>query len=148
MHPERRPSDLTRAVRQLQLASHEATRAIARRLDLGTNDVTALQVIFAAEEPIGPVELGHRLGIRSASATALVDRLQESGHVRRTSHPQDRRRVVLETTPASWAGTLEALGPLLRAMDAVAEDLAPDEQEVVLRFLTGVTATLDAFANG
>jgi DNA-binding MarR family transcriptional regulator len=144
--PERRPADLTRAVRLLQLASHEATQAVARRLGLGTNDVTALQVIFAAPEPIGPVELGHRLGIRSASATALVDRLAKSGHLRRAPHPQDRRRIVLEATETSWADALDALGPLLRAMDAVADDLTPQEQAVVLRFLTDVTATMDDFA--
>ena len=146
MVPDPGPADLTRAVRQLQLASHEATQAMARRLGLGTNDVTALQVIFAAEDPLGPVELGARLGIRSASATALVDRLAKSGHLRRAPHPHDRRRIVLEATPASWEDARAALGPLLQAMDAVADGFSPEEQALVMRFLAAVTATMDDFA--
>lgn len=42
-----------------------------------------------------PGWLSARLGLNSASVTALVDRLARSGHVTRTRDEQDRRRVLL-----------------------------------------------------
>ena len=101
------------ALRSVQQASAEANQELARRLGIGITDVAALEHLVAADPPLGPVELGHRLGIRSASATTLVDRLEQSGHVHRTAHPQDRRRVELVMSEESAARTLEALAPLL-----------------------------------
>jgi DNA-binding MarR family transcriptional regulator len=84
-------------------------RAIAARLDL-------LDARFAAEHDLHPTDLralihlldarqaGHaatpgwlcgRLGLNSASVTALVDRLVRAGLVTRTRDEHDRRRVLL-----------------------------------------------------
>ena len=51
-------------------------------------------------EPIGPVELSRRLHMTSASATVLVDRLEEAGHVVREPDPHDGRRRVVRPTAA------------------------------------------------
>ena len=96
-----RRSGPARALRLVQQASVEANQELARRLGIGITDVSALEHLSSASEPLGPVELGHRLGIRSASATALVDRLEQSGHVHREPRPDDRRRVALVPSDAS-----------------------------------------------
>ena len=88
-------SEPARALRMVQQASVEANQELARRLGIGITDIAALEHLSSAAQPLGPVELGHRLGIRSASATALVDRLEQSGHLRREARPDDRRRVAL-----------------------------------------------------
>src|SRR5687768_13674903 len=107
--------DVAEALRALLARTHDVEAALARRLGLGTSDVVALQHL--AEQPdLGPVDLGNLLRMRSASATALVDRLQSAGHLRRTPHPTDGRRVVLALTDSARSEVAAALGPLIGAI--------------------------------
>lgn len=134
------------ALREVQQASYDATLALARRLGVGITDVAALEHITAADDALGPVELGQRLGVASASATALVDRLERSGHVRRSPHPRDRRRQTLTITEESKRQTWEALRPLLAEIDAAAAQLAPDEAAAVVRFLNAAATAMRHYA--
>ena len=76
----------------------ETRTAMARRLGLNPSEVDAMEHLMA--EPMGPVELSRRLHMTSASATVLVDRLEEAGHVAREADPEDRRRRVVRPTDA------------------------------------------------
>jgi DNA-binding MarR family transcriptional regulator len=136
--------DVPDALRALMWSVHDAEAALARRLHLGVTDVQALQVL--TDRDVGTVELGAALGIRSASATALADRLQAAGHLRRAAHPTDGRRVVLELTASARAEVLTALRPLLDAVDGIVADLDAAEQVVVHRFLRRATAAVTDFA--
>jgi DNA-binding MarR family transcriptional regulator len=49
---------------------------------------------------MSPSELGEQLIVTRATVTGLVDSLERRGFVARTSHPTDRRSVVVEITPA------------------------------------------------
>jgi DNA-binding MarR family transcriptional regulator len=142
----REPSSPAWALREVQLASYDATLALARRLGIGATDVTALEHLTSAGEPLGPVELGQRLGITSASATALVDRLERSGHVRRSPHPNDRRRQRLSVTQESTDQTWEALRPLLADIDTAATQLAPHEAAAVVRFLQSAAQAMRRYS--
>lgn len=122
-------------------ANDEIRRELARRLGLGVNDMTALDHLLQ-DGPLGPAELGSLLGMRSASATALVDRLEAVGHVERRAHPTDRRRLVVEPTPHAVEEVLGVIRPLVAGIDAVAEELSPEEQRVVLGYLSRVTSIL------
>lgn len=144
----RRPSAPVRALRLVQQATVEANQELARRLGIGITDIAALEHLSSAEQPLGPVELGHRLGIRSASATALVDRLEQSGHVRREPRPDDRRRVALVPSEHSEQQVLSALAPLLVDIHAAAERLNEAEAAAVTRFLTEAAAAMRRYAKG
>ncbi|SEM55788.1 MarR family winged helix-turn-helix transcriptional regulator [Streptacidiphilus jiangxiensis] len=123
------------AVRQLLLANRNAEQALARHLGLGHNDVTAMEHLLSSPEGLGPMDIAQRLGIRSASATVLVDRLEEAGHVTRGRHRTDRRRTVVHPTPHARQEIVTALRPLVAAVDAAADDLSDGERETVVRFL-------------
>ena len=144
----RRISAPARALRMVQQATVEANQELARRLGIGITDIAALEHLSSAEQPLGPVELGHRLGIRSASATALVDRLEQSGHVRREPRPDDRRRVALVPSEHSHTQVLSALAPLLVDIDAAAARLTEQEAAAVTRFLTEAAAAMRRYAHG
>jgi DNA-binding MarR family transcriptional regulator len=144
----RKRSEPARALRMVQQASVEANQELARRLGIGITDVAALEHLSSASQPLGPVELGHRLGIRSASATALVDRLEQSGHLRREARPDDRRRVALVPSEHSAATVLTALAPLLADIDAAAARLTEGEAAAVTRFLTEAAAAMRRYADG
>lgn len=129
------------ALRELMRASHEATIGMARRLDLGLNDLAALDVL-GLDGPMGPVELGARLGMQSASATALVDRLERAGHIERHRDSSDRRRVTIRPTAHALEESLRALTPMLTGLDAAARQLGPQERTLVERYLRDVTQAL------
>ncbi|MCO1660103.1 MarR family winged helix-turn-helix transcriptional regulator [Pseudonocardia humida] len=137
--------DVANALRVLLAQTHDVEDTLARRLGLGVSDVIALQHLVDHTE-LGPVDLGHLLRIRSASATALVDRLQSAGHVRRVRHPTDGRRVVLALTDSARTEAGAALAPMLGALGAVIAEFTPDEQRSIARFLNRATEALAAFA--
>jgi DNA-binding MarR family transcriptional regulator len=134
------------ALRDVQRAGVETRRALARRLNMGVSDVAAMDQVIFATEPVGPVELGNRLGMRSASATALVDRLERAGHLRRVPHPSDRRRQTLAPTEHAISEVATALRPLIDAVSAAAAELTPDQAAVVTQFLRTVSRIMHDFA--
>lgn len=116
----------------------EAGHTVARDLGLPYTDTLALNHILSSAEPLGPVELGRRLGISSASATVLVDRLVASGHLSRRPHPADGRRRVLGVTDKARVDAVKAMAPLLHALDAVAARLDADAAAAVIAYLRDV----------
>ena len=135
----------TWALWEVMRAATDAGYVLAERLGLPYNDVRALGVLTESEEPLGPVELGHRLGIRSASATEMVDRLERTGYVRRVRHPRDRRRVILEITDTGWHAVMTELGPLLARFDRVAGELGPEDNAAVVRYLRAIAEEQRAY---
>lgn len=119
--------------------------ALSRGLGLRVIDVQAMDHVGSAE-PMGPGELGDRLGIRSASAVALVDRLVEAGHLRREPDPTDRRRVRLVPTAEGRARVRAQLAPMLDQLTTVIQQLDEDQAAAVLRFLEQAAATMRDYA--
>jgi DNA-binding MarR family transcriptional regulator len=143
---ETRRATPTWLLRRLQSAMGDAETALARRLGLGPTDLAAMTHLTFAAEPIGPRELSGRLGITPGATTELVDRLERAGHLERRRDTVDRRRVQLHPSTATLAEVAGALGPLLAALDAVAADLEEHDRDVVTRYLTGVLAAYEGFA--
>jgi DNA-binding MarR family transcriptional regulator len=137
----------TWALWEVMRSATEAGHVLAERMGLPYNDVRALEVLTDSEAALGPVELGHRLGMRSASATELVDRLEVGGHVRRVRHPRDRRRVVVEVTEGRGA-VLSELGPLLARFDRVAGALDAPGRAAVVAYLRAIAAEQRAYRAG
>jgi DNA-binding MarR family transcriptional regulator len=139
-------TEISVAIRTMLQTGREMHAALARHLHLGETDLAAMDHLVASKNPMGPVELGHRLGIRSASATVLVDRLAAAGHLTRDQHPADRRRVTLHPTQTAKVEIRQALTPLLTSISEIAARLDPDQAQAVLAFLTEVTGALHNFA--
>jgi DNA-binding MarR family transcriptional regulator len=133
--------DTTWALRDVFSSFAAANSAIAKHLDLSPNDYAAIEHLLA-NDTLGPVELGQRLGIRSASATVLVDRLEASGHVQRHDHPTDRRRRTLAVTPKAVGELMQSLGPLIDQLGAVASALSLRDRAVVHRYLVAVAEVM------
>jgi DNA-binding MarR family transcriptional regulator len=90
--------------------------------------------------------LGEAVELRSASVTALVDRLEKVGHLRRVRDPEDRRRVSLQMSDAAMAAGAEHFGGLQRDLLAAMADYTDDDLAVVRRFLTDMTAVITEHA--
>ncbi len=139
--------DTTWALREV-LRGYVATNvALGRSMHLSPTDLSAMEHLLDGGEDLGPVELGHRLGIRSASATALVDRLEHAGHLQRKPHPTDRRRRMLAVTETATTQLLNTIGPVISDLTAVSAALNDEERATVQRYLTDVSAVLWKRAN-
>jgi DNA-binding MarR family transcriptional regulator len=64
--------------------------AIGKKLGLNTTDFEGLDLIFFRGVAT-PSELSKYTGLSSGSTTAMIDRLEKSGLVRRQDNPRDRR---------------------------------------------------------
>jgi DNA-binding MarR family transcriptional regulator len=114
---------------------------------LHQTDTRALVLLMdAAREgrPMSPGQLGRELNLSSAAVTALVDRLEGNGHVRRGRDRADRRRVILETEPVVEAMGRAFFGPLNTRLLAEMETFDDRDLAVVARFLTAMTAAISA----
>ena len=113
----------------------------AARRGLHPTDVRALiHLLDAARADIRatPGWLGEQLRLNSAGTTALVDRLERLGLVRRSRDTADRRRVLLEVEDKARQLGWAFFGPLIDEVVAAAEGLDEGELEAVRRFLTSV----------
>lgn len=120
-------------------------QVLARRLALSLNDLAALHHLVGASA-LGPAELGKRLGMSSASATVLVDRLEQAGYVRRERDPHDRRRVVLAATETAERHSLAAVRPLVEEITAITDELDEPTRRTIADYLDRVAEAMRAFA--
>ncbi|ALE73126.1 MULTISPECIES: MarR family transcriptional regulator [unclassified Pseudonocardia] len=118
-------------------------QAFAGRHGLHPTDLHALLAVMradAAGEPLTPGLLGSRLGLSTGATTALVDRLERAGHVRRTRESADRRRVTLHQAENAARVGGAFFGPLGHRMDAALADFDEAELTAAARFLTRMNA--------
>ncbi|WP_338703934.1 MarR family transcriptional regulator [Streptomyces sp. Q6] len=116
----------------------------AARHGLHPTDVRALiHLLDAAREDslATPGRLGERLSLNSAGTTALIDRLERLGLIRRTRDTADRRRVLLHVEEKAQELGWAFFGPVINDVRGVAEEFDAHELETVRRFLT---SALDA----
>lgn len=121
------------ALRSLLDVSHRATPALARRAGLTHTEMAVLEHVM--ENPTGPSELAQRLGVTTAAASGIVDRLAARGHVVREAHPTDRRRTVVGVTSGGREEVLGHLMPMFMELARIDASLTEDERIVVQRFL-------------
>jgi DNA-binding MarR family transcriptional regulator len=147
MAEERRAPATVHRLRALTLLLDAAGAAFAARHGLSATDVRALVCLLDRERagvPASPTWLAGQLGVTTASVTALLDRLERAGHVRRTPRSDDRRRVdVLVQDSAKDLGWA-SFGPLIDATAAVLDRRGPAERAVIDAFLDDMVAAVAA----
>jgi DNA-binding MarR family transcriptional regulator len=134
--------ELALLLRRLTVELDAVGQRFAEEHGLNRTDVRALVAIMDAArrgEALTAGGLGAAVALRSASVTALVDRLEKVGHVRRVRDPEDRRRVGLEMSDAAMAAGAEHFGGLARDLAAAMAGYTDEELAVVRRFLLDMT---------
>ena len=139
--------ELTWALRAVGRSSALLERSLADRLSLRPVELSAIVHLMSAEaDPIGPNELGSRLGISTGSAAELAERLLQAGHLERERSHRDRRRVLLRPTESTVRRLLDALSPMFADIDALASEFTSEEQRTIVRFLHEASARIAAHA--
>ena len=134
--------ELALLLRRLTVELDAVGQRFAEVHGLNRTDVRALVAIMDAArggDALTAGRLGAAVDLSSASVTALLDRLEKVGHIRRTRDADDRRRVVLEMSDSAMAAGAEHFGGLQRDLLAAMEDYSDDDLAVVRRFLVDMT---------
>jgi DNA-binding MarR family transcriptional regulator len=92
-----------------------------------------------------PGEIATETGLTSGAVTALLDRLERVGYVRRVRDAADRRRVWVELTDAARQRAAEVYGPLAENM-AEFEKYSDTELNLIVRYIERGSALLLAHA--
>ena len=120
-------------LRELIDAAQRSGPALARRTKLTHNELTALEQL--TRHQWGPGELADHLGVTSAAASGIVDRLVARGHVERRPHAADGRRTQVVLTDSGRQEVLGHLMPMFLALDELDRSLTEEERAVVDRYL-------------
>jgi DNA-binding MarR family transcriptional regulator len=143
--PERgtQVTDALHACRAAESAMRRRTQAATR---LGDNAIVALHYVVEAMSNgrmVGPKDIARHLGISSASVTVLLDRLEQSGRVRRENSPVDRRALIIVPTAQAHEELPAMFDGLPEKIVQIAEKLTPTETHVVVHFLQTLQAAVD-----
>lgn len=74
--------------------------AITRPYGISAPASNVLGILDGADESLPPHVIGRRLFAHPATVTGLLDSLEKRGLIRRTPHPTDRRKLLIEITEA------------------------------------------------
>ena len=111
-------------VRALTAESDQIGRTFAAQNNVGASDFRALLHIMVAESagtPLTSGELRKLMGTSGAAVTYLVERMIDSGHLRRDADPADRRKVILRYNDP-W---LKKASKHSRSIDCVTNSASP-----------------------
>ncbi|WP_345575369.1 MarR family transcriptional regulator [Streptomyces prasinosporus] len=94
------------------------------------------------EGPMGVKALASSMGIDSSTVTRQVAPLVDTGLVKRTSHPEDGRAVVLQLSPRGQSRLEEVRASRRQLMAELTHDWAPEEREAFCALLTRFNGAL------
>jgi DNA-binding MarR family transcriptional regulator len=108
---------------------------VARLVGLHSTDLECLDLLFLS----GPAPAGRlaaHTGLTTGATTAVIDRLERSGYVRRTRDSHDRRLVMVEALPAGLKRIEPLYERLADAMDGLHGDYGDRDLALVVEYLT------------
>jgi DNA-binding MarR family transcriptional regulator len=121
---------LVEAVRAAQSASDVMDEAFVNFVGINRTDGRCLDVVDQRGR-ITAGDLAREVGLTTGAVTAVVDRMEAAGLMRRGSDPEDRRKVVIELTPDAKSLAAEVYGPLADSARPYLEALS-DQQVLTL----------------
>jgi DNA-binding MarR family transcriptional regulator len=130
------------AARDNGISSVLFRNAIGRRLSLNVTDSACLSLL-SIKGISTPSELARYTGLTTGAATAMLDRLEKAGFIRRKPNTKDRRGVLIEINERYT----EAAGPLVAGIQKAQTELIASysdrELETIVDFLTRFTKNVN-----
>lgn len=133
-------TDVAELVRILVLAADHYRGAASKGMGVHVSEFTALGHVRHAGH-LTPSDLAMRLRLTTPAVTALIDRLEQRGMVRRQPNPADRRSLLVTLTPAGVAAYNGAFAELTEVAGSALDGLAEVEVDAVRHFLRAVASS-------
>jgi DNA-binding MarR family transcriptional regulator len=134
--------------RALTAESDQMGRVFAAAHRLGTSDFRALLHILVAETSGAPLtsgELRQKMGLSAAAITYLVERMINSGHIRRDTHAEDRRKVILRYSDPGLDTARSFFTPLGVHTRAALDELPDADLAAAHRVFTALISAMRHF---
>jgi DNA-binding MarR family transcriptional regulator len=122
-----------RAAERFGSAADAVDAAAADLLGVNRTDLRILGAV--ADGALTAGQVAGAVGLSPAAATTAIQRLVTRGYLTREPDPDDRRRAVVELTPAARRRAEEIYGPVGEAGEAVLQRFTAAELEVIADFL-------------
>ena len=136
-------AELSEACRAYRNAVDRLDEAVCECVEINRTDLRCLDVL----ERLGPMtagELASSCGLTTGALTALLDRLERAGYVRRDRDEADRRKVVVSMTEVVRAKAVELYRPFVEAHETILGHLDDADLELITAFLRAeLEANLD-----
>ncbi|MEK4064253.1 MULTISPECIES: MarR family winged helix-turn-helix transcriptional regulator [Paenibacillus] len=115
---------------------------VAASLGLYNNDFLSVDIL-REKGPITAGELSKLTGLTTGSVTALIDRLEKSGYVRRQNDPNDRRKVIIVPLYENKEEVSSTYLKLHSEMLNLASSYTAEELELITQFLGKASTVLE-----
>lgn len=125
---------LVAAIRVSQNAGEVMDDAFAALLGVNRTDQRCLDIVQRLGQ-ITAGELAHQSGLTTGAVTAVIDRLEQAGYLRRVRDPADRRKVLVELTELSISLANIVYGQIGEISGTSISSMAIADMELVARFL-------------
>ncbi|MBB6039612.1 MarR family winged helix-turn-helix transcriptional regulator [Phytomonospora endophytica] len=138
-NPETADGLLIRLLRQLTVESARFAEMFGEAHGLHRTDLNALAVVMDATRRgrrMSPGSLAAALHLSPSATTSALDRLEASGHLRRTRDPADRRKIELDMTEKARRVGSGFFAPLAVEFGDRWREFTPEERATIVRFLT------------
>ncbi|MGH2686105.1 MAG: MarR family winged helix-turn-helix transcriptional regulator [Actinomycetota bacterium] len=112
--PEELIREVADAVREYGSANETFDAVASVRLGVNRTDMQVLDLVDR-QGPVTAGSIAEGTHLTTGAVTAVIDRLEKKGFVRRRSDKGDRRKVWVEVTPRLKKLTQEIYGPLAQA---------------------------------
>ncbi len=134
---ESRDDVLSEVAEELRLSgvTHDiADQVVADYLGLNRTDTRCLDIIERLDG-VSAGRLASEAGLSTGAVTTVLDRLERAGYACRVQDPGDRRRVLVELTPAARRELQDLYAPLADATMRQLEGYTTDEVGLVRDFM-------------
>lgn len=129
-------------IRRYQNAQDAFDEAACARLGINRTDGRCLDILDQHGRMTAGA-LSRESGLSSGAVTALLDRLERAGYVRRARDTVDRRRVLVELTDEARRRTWEIWGPMAEEGAGGIDRFSDDELVFIRDFLRDGRRFLD-----
>jgi DNA-binding MarR family transcriptional regulator len=125
-------AELARELRQLKGLSASFVRAAAARMGVTVTDMQVIESLTSSG-PMTAGQLAELTGLTTGAITGMLNRLEESGLVRRERDPEDGRRVIVRLNPDT--DQIRGIGPSFDSIGKALEEQIARYNDEQIAFL-------------
>ena len=126
-------AELGHQVRRSQRATDSVDEAVQQLMGVNRTDSRCLDILDEREQMTAG-ELAREARLTTGAITAVLDRLERAGYVRRVADPSDRRRVLVEPTPLARRLAWELFGPMVESAQTLLRGYTDEQLQLFIDF--------------
>jgi DNA-binding MarR family transcriptional regulator len=127
-------AQITLEVRMDQNRTYEFDDSATELLGINRTDLRCMDIL-GMRAPLTAGQLAEATGLTTGAVTAVIDRMESAGWVRRLRDPTDRRRVLVEPTEKAFRESAAIWGPVGEDFQRLLARYSADELRLILDYL-------------